>query len=507
LKKSDVIYVLEDIARLLILKDENPFKVRAYEKAARVLEQESRDIEELVERGELSALAGIGETLNEKITQLVKTGKLKFYEDLKAEIPEGLIQLNELPGIGPKKARHLFYDLGLQSIGELEYACQENRLLKLKSFGEKTQDNILKAIKFYKKSHKRFLIPVALAQAQEFVDYLKAKIPHLKIEIAGSLRRKKETIGDIDLVVATENPHKVMDAFVGYEQSAEILAHGDTKSALRLKSGIQVDIRCVSAVEYPFALHHLTGSKEHNVALRQQAQALGLKLNEYGLFKDEKLIPCKIEEEIYHVLGLSYVPPELREGLSEIKWAQEKQIPPLIELGDLQGTYHMHSNYSDGKSSVEDLVIEAKKMGLHYIGLSDHSQSAFYAHGLKAADIKKQHAEIDRLNKKYKPFKILKGIESDILADGSLDYTEDILKKFDFVIASVHSRFKMDQKEMTERLVKALQNPYTTMLGHMTGRLLLSREGYLLDVEKILKVAAQEGKIIELNASPYRLDI
>lgn len=506
--KKHIAEILAEIGTLLELKGENPFKCRAYHNAARALDGLSEDIGDLIKQKKLGDVKGIGEGLRLKIEELHEKGALKYYEDLKKSVPEGLLQMIRLPGLGPRRAKTIYDKLGVKSVGELEYACKENRLLKLEGFGEKSQDKILHAIQFYRRSQNRFLFSSAWAEAQQIAAELQKDKKNVgRIEIAGSLRRRKEIIKDIDLVVATKNPSAVMKKFVSLPGLKNVVAHGPTKSSVVLSSGIQADLRCVSASEFPFTLHHFTGSREHNIALRSRAQSMGLKMNEYGLFKGKKSLPCKSEEEIFKALGLACIPPELRENQGEIEAAEKNKLPHLIDWGDLKGTFHNHSTYSDGVNTVEAMAAQAQKLGLEYMGLSDHSQSAFYAHGMKPADIKRQHREIDALNKRYKNFRIFKGVESDILADGSLDYPEDILKNFDFVIASIHSRFQMDEKEMTGRIIKALKNPYTTMLGHMTGRLLLSREPYRLDVKRIIDTAAANNKIIELNANPYRLDI
>lgn len=506
--KEAIAQTLEEIGTLLELKGENAFKCRAYHNAARALASAPDNIDELIKSGKLCEIKGIGTSLQEKITTLYEKGKLKYYEDLKKSIPNGLLEIIRLPGVGPKKAKHLHEELGIKSVGELEYACQENRLLKLQGFGQKSQADILHAIEFFKKSRNRFLFNEAWQEAQAIVGVLKKDKRNIhQIEIAGSLRRRKETVGDIDIVVATSDATAVMKMFVGLSGIQKVVAHGQTKSSIILASGIQADLRCVTKKEFPFTLHHFTGSKEHNVAMRSRARSRGLKMNEYGLFDGKTPIACKNEEEIFKRLDLPYIPPELREDQGEIDAGEQNRLPNLIHWGDLKGVFHNHSTYSDGMASVATMAKQARKLNLEYIGISDHSQSAFYANGMKPADIKKQHREIDKLNKTFKKFRIFKGVESDILADGSLDYPKKILDTFDFVIASIHSRFKMNQKEMTDRIVRALKNPYTTMLGHMTGRLLLSREPYALDVKKIIDVAVDNNKIIELNSNPYRLDI
>lgn len=505
--KATIVAVFSEMAVLLELKGENPFKCRAFENGARAVQGISGDLDDLIAQDRLTAVKGIGKGLAAAITELHTTGKFSEYQALKATIPPGLLEMLTIPGVGPKKVRLLSDELGIQSSGELEYACQENRLLKLKGFGPKSQEKILAAIRFVRSNAGQFLLPLAMGEAVAVLAVLRQDREVLQAEIAGSLRRCKEIVRDIDLVVATQSPATVMRRFVGLPGLKEIIAHGDTKSSVRLSNGIQVDLRCVSEREFPFAWLHFTGSKEHNVIVRGRAQGMGLKLNEYGLFDGDKPLVCADEAAIYRRLDLDYIPPEMREDRGELELAAAHRLPMLIERADLRGAFHAHTVYSDGAATVEAMAAEACKQGLSYLGISDHSQSAFYAHGLKPQDIKRQQGEIDAFNRGSKDFHIFKGIESDILADGALDYDDKTLQSFDFVIASVHSRFKMTAEEMTRRILTAIENPHTTMLGHMTGRLLLSREPYGLDVCRIIDRAAELGKIIELNANPYRLDI
>lgn len=507
LDKAAIIAVLKDMAVLMELNGENPFACRAHSNAARVLETLEEDFDQWVRDQRLDSLKGIGKALAEKITALYCHGTHPTYEALRQSVPQGLLEILQLPGLGPKKAKRLYDELKIESMGELEYACKENRLLKLDGFGEKSQEKLLQAIQFYKRNRSLHLYADALAIAEAFVQQLKQSKSVELVEIAGSLRRKKEIVQDIDLVVATKYPEQVMKEFVALPMVDQVVAQGGTKSSIIANSGIQIDLRCVTSPEFPHTLQHFTGSKEHNITLRAHAKQLGLKINEYGLHRGKKNILCDSEREIYQRLGLHFIPPELREDRGELEYFRTHEQYPLIEYGDIKGAFHIHTTYSDGAHSVEQMAKAAQAMGLHYIGLSDHSQSAFYANGMKVDDVERQRVEIDRVNQKQKSFFIFKGVESDILADGLLDYPTDVLQTFDFVIASVHSRFKMNRDEMTQRIERALQNPHTTMLGHMTGRLLLSRDGYELDVARIIDVAADQGRIIELNANPHRLDI
>lgn len=505
--KKTVVNILNEIGLLLELKGENPFKSRAYYNAARTIEVLDDDIEKLIKEDRLKDVKGIGDAINKKLTELVTTGRLEYYENLKALIPEGLIEMLKIPGLGPKKIKTLYDKLDIKTVGELEYACIENRLVELPGFGEKTQKKILEGIQFIKQFSGKHLFMDAYLDATLLKQYLIDSGLTIRCEIAGSLRRRKEIVKDIDILATTESPEKLMDVFTKYEGIRDIVAKGETKTSITLKSGINVDLRVVKDEEYPYALHHFTGSKEHNTAMRHRARQMGIKMNEYGLFKGDLLIKCRDEEEIFNNLNLSYIPPELRENMGEIEAAEKGLLPVLIDEKDIKGVFHVHTIYSDGANTLSEMVNAARDRGYKIIGITDHSKSAFYANGLKEEDILRQLDEIDELNHKYADIKILKGIESDILKDGSLDYDEDILRRFDFVIASVHSNFKMSEDDMTERIIKAIKNKYTKIIGHLTGRLLLARDGYDLDVYKVIDSAAEYGKIIEINASPYRLDM
>ncbi|KUJ90798.1 MAG: phosphotransferase domain-containing protein [Thermoanaerobacter thermocopriae] len=505
--KKEIANILNNIGLLLELKGENPFKSRAYYNAARTIELLDEDIEILVKENRLKDIKGIGEAINKKITELVLTGKMKYYEDLKASIPEGLVEMLKIPGLGPKKIKTIYEKLNITTIRELEYACIENRLVDLPGFGEKTQKKILEGIQFVKQFSGQHLYAEAYTEALKLKEYLDMTKTALVTEIAGSLRRKKEIVKDIDILAAASDSSKVMEAFVNYPGVKEVIAKGDTKTSVILKSGINADLRVVTEKEFPYALHHFTGSKEHNTAMRHRAKQMGIKMNEYGLFKGDKLIECKSEEEVFNKLGLLYILPELRENMGEIEAAEKGELPKLIEEKDIKGVFHVHTTYSDGANTLVEMVEAARKFGYKYIGITDHSKSAFYAGGLKEEDLVRQWEEIEELSKKYNDIVIFKGIESDILPDGSLDYEEEILKKFDFVIASIHSNFRMSKEDMTKRIIKAIENKYTTIIGHVTGRLLLARDSYEIDIYEVIEAADHYGKIIEINANPYRLDL
>ena len=498
--------ILEDIGMLLEIKGENPFKTRAYYNAAKTLSA-IPNLDELIREKRLREIKGIGEALSKKIEEYNQTGKMEYYEELTKEVPESLLELMGIPNLGPKKIKVLHNELGITNIGELEYACRENRLVHLAGFGEKTQEKVMKGIEFFKRHKGEFLFGDIYPEAEGVRKRLASLVPPEWTEVCGSLRRCKEIVRDMDILVAADDHEKVTSFFVSMPEVTEVIATGDTKTSVRLQSGIEADLRVVTRDAFPYALMYFTGSKEHNVRLRGIAKKKGWKLNEYGLFEGGSLIRCRNEEEIYSALGLAYVSPELREDTGEVEAAEAGTLPLLVTLQDMKGTFHVHTDFSDGADPLERMAGAAQEMGYAYVGISDHSKSAYYAGGLKPDAIREQWDMIDRLNAKNPSFHIFKGIESDIQADGSLDYDEEILKDFDFVIASIHSGFTMKRADMEKRIIKAMENPYTTMVGHPTGRLLLSRDGYEVDMTTLIDAAAEHHVIMELNASPYRLDI
>jgi DNA polymerase (family 10) len=507
IRKSDIASLLAEIADIMEILGENPFKSRAHITAARAVENLSGNLQEMVESGELLKIKGIGKGIFEKIHILFETGDLPSYRELKARLPDGLLELLRIPGMGPKKVKAVFDKLEVKNIGELEYACKENRLFELDGFGVKSQDKILAGIHNLKRYMERHLLSTARAEASTIYDQIATHPDVQQHLLAGSLRRFRETIKDIDILVSAKKSAKIMERFIRLPNVEDIIAKGETKSSVMLASGINADIRVVADREFPFAAHYFTGSKEHNTEIRGRAKKMGMKLNEYGLFKGDKFIPCKDEAEIFHKLGLEFIPPELREAMGEIEAAESKDLPALIEESDIQGIFHVHTTYSDGKATIEEMAAAVKKLGFSYLGIADHSRSAAYAGGLSAGAVKKQRKEVDSVNRLLKGFTVFHGIESDILTDGSLDYPDEVLDIFDFVIASVHSNFGLSEAQMTKRIINAIRNPYTTMLGHPTGRLLLAREGYRIDMQAVIDATAKNGVIIELNAHPHRLDI
>lgn len=502
--------LLLEISRILEIKEENVFKIRAYQNAARSLEGIGEEAHDLIAQGKLKEVPGIGKAIAEKIEELDQTGKLQYYEELKSGYPATLFELFRIPNLGPKKIRKLYEDLGIGSIRELEYACQENRLLNLKGFGKKTQEKLLEGIKIAEVSDGRRLLGKVLPVAQRVLEYLRECKAAEKVEIAGSTRRWKEIVNDLDFVASTTKAAEVTEHFLKMPFATSLIARGETKTSVRIESlGLNVDLRVVAPKEFASALHHFTGSKEHNVVLRMLAKKKGYKINEYGIFPEdsEKPLPIKSEKDIYAFFKMDYIPPEMRENLGEIEAAQEHRIPQLVQQSDIAGVFHVHSVWSDGHNSLEEMIRGAVERGYHYVGISEHSQVAAYAHGLDSIRLKEQSEEIDKLQKKYSAIRILKGVEVDILPDGALDLDDASLSRLDFVIASVHSAFRLEEKAMTERICRALAHPLVDILGHPTGRILQGRAGYAVNLEEVFKTAVRHKKCIEINASPHRLDL
>ncbi len=512
MEKAAVASILDEIASLLLLKGENPFRARAYENASRAISTLEGDLDTLVRNGKLAGTPGLGPGLIQNITELVTTGHMLLYDQLQAEIPPGLKAMLRIPGLGPKRIKQIHDALGIATITDLEQACQANKIATLPGFGKKTQDNILRGIQFLAQHQDYYLYPVAYAEAEQIVERLRPLPGIVRISIAGSLRRRKEVVHDIDVVASVTDDSQrgaIMDAFTTMPNVVTITGKGDTKSSVVLTPGIAMDLRLCTDDIYPTMLHHFTGSKEHNVALRGFAQDHGMKVSEWGLFRGDQLLPVKDETEFYATLGMDFVPPEMREDNGEIQAALAHTLPTtLLTEGDLRGPLHCHSTWSDGKATIREMAEASMKLGYRYIGICDHSKVAAYAGGLTEERVRLQQEEIDKLNEEYAGrFRILKGTECDILRDGALDYNDETLARFDFVVASIHSNFNLPPEEQTKRLLRALENPYMSILGHPTGRVLLSRDGYGLDMEAVIDRAGELGVCIEINANPLRLDL
>jgi DNA polymerase (family 10) len=504
--------VLERIGTYRELSGENPFKVLAFQKAARIVERYPESLEALVREERLAGIQGIGPSIAEVLRELVRTGKSTALAKLKAGFPAGLEELLQISGLGPKRVRLLWQKLGVASLGELEYACRENRLLALEGFGVKLQEKILKAIELRKQFRGMFLYAEAEAIAEEVLAALRESGLFRAVYNAGSLRRGKRILKDIDILTIPKTkaaPAKVRAALTGLADSAPaaqgVIAEGDTKVSIR-RRGLQIDFRLVPPESEAAALQHFTGSREHNTQLRGRAKGLGLKMNEYGVFRGEKALELADEAAVYRSIGLPFIPPELREGEEELEAAEAGRLPTLVEAGELRGMIHAHSRWSDGKSSIEELALECRRLGYAWLALSDHSRSAGYAGGLSVERLEEQREEAEALNRKLKPFRIFCGVESDILGDGGLDYPGKTLAALDFVIGSIHSNLTMSREQATERLLAAVANPFLTILGHPSGALLLSREGYSYDEGRLFAALAERGVVLEHNCNPWRLD-
>mgnify|MGYP001562821444 CR=1 FL=1 len=507
MKNQLVAQIFRDIAKILEIKGENVFRIRAYERAAQNIESLSENIEDFVKKDTLREIPGIGADLEGGIKEIVETDKLKFLNQLKKTIPEGLLELLNIPSVGPKTAKLLYEKLKIKNIADLEKAIKQNKLIGLFGIKEKTIENISRGIELLKRAKARMSLPVAVQAAEEFISTLK-KLPEVeKISPAGSLRRQKETVRDIDILMISHKPAKVIDTFTRLEPVKEILAKGETKSSVRTKQDIQIDCRVVEPKSFGAALLYFTGSKNFNIHLRKMAQAKGLKINEYGVFKNDKYIAGETEEEIFKLLGMRYVEPELREDNGEIELAIKNKLPKLIELQDLKGDLHVHSTYSDGSNSILEIAKAAEKRGYSYIAITDHSQSLKVAGGLSIADLKKKKQEIDKINKGLNDFKVLYGAEVEIDSQGKIDYKDEVLREFDIVVAAIHSGFKQSKEQLTRRIIKACENKYVHIIAHPTGRLWGVRDAYEVDFEKILKVAKGSHTYLEINAFGQRLDL
>jgi DNA polymerase (family 10) len=510
MENTEFAKIFWEIAELLELKNENRFKVRAYQKAAQNIENLSENLAEIYKKGGASALEnipGIGKSIAEHIEELIKKGKIKKYEALLKEFPRGFTQMMKVPGIGPKTALLLRDKLKIDTADKLQKAVAKGLLKDLPGFREKKIENIRKGIALKERVKGRFL----LSEADQYVNAIVGQLKKLKevdqILPAGSYRRGQETVGDIDILVTAKNAEPIMSAFSRLPQVERILSQGPTRSSVVLKNGMQADIRVVQPKEFGSASHYFTGSKQHNILIREMAVKKGLKISEYGVFRKNKWLAGRTEEEVFRSVGLPFIPPELRQGTNEIEAAQKGRLPKLIELSDIRGDLQMHSDHSDGGNTIEELVEAAKKLDYEYIAITDHTKSTRVAGGQTEKEFLKELEYIDKLNSKIKGFRILKGVEIDILPDGTLDYSNEILKEVEVVIAAIHSNFKMEKARMTKRIMKAMQNKYVNILSHPTGRLIGKRDPYEVDIEDIIKAAKDSGTYLEINAYPERLDL
>ncbi|MBI5050473.1 MAG: DNA polymerase/3'-5' exonuclease PolX [Nitrospirae bacterium] len=508
MKNPEIARIFNEIADILEIKGENLFRIRAYRRAAQNIDGFSKDVAETPEK-ELTEIPGIGHDLAGKIIEYVNTGHLEFYEDLKKEVPSGLVEILSVPGLGPKTAKLLFEKLKIKDINALERLAKEGKLKGLPGIQAKTEENILKGIEMVKRRSERLPLGRVLPLAEEILRKLKETAPVKELCVAGSLRRWKDTIKDIDILATSRDAKKVMGVFVHLPQVKDVLAQGPTKSSIVTHEGIQVDLRVVEEDSFGAALAYFTGSKNHNIRLRELAIKKGLKINEYGIFKTAtgEKIGGRNEEDVYKILGLPFIEPEIREDNGEIEAAVSGKLPELVTIKDIKGDLHVHTKWSDGSHSFEELIAAAKKKGYGYIAITDHSKGLGVARGMSIEQLMKQNKEIKAINKTLKNFKLLSGTEVDIRSDGTLDYPDDVLSGLDIVIASIHSGFRQGREQLTKRLVSAMENPYVSVIAHPTGRLIGERDAYEVDMEKFLKTAKETGTAIEINAYPLRLDL
>lgn len=508
LTSNDVAAILNEVAVMLEITGATVFRSRAFRNAAHAVEELTTSIHDLVTTGELRKIRGIGKSIFSDIENLLAHGSFALYDELRTAVPESVLDMLRVSGMGPKKVKLVYDTLGIHSVEDLERAGRDGLLAALPGFGEKTQGNILRAIERMKKYQGRFLLSTAENQAQPIVQGV-ASVPGVSRHlITGSLRRRRETIGDVDILVCASDAEPVMERFTSFDTVASVNAKGPTKSSVILTSGLQVDLRVVKEEEFAFASHYFTGSKEHNTEIRARAKKMGLRLNEYGLFDSkEHSDPCGDEAALFARLGLDYIAPELRENTGEIEAAKNHTLPALIEEGDIHGVFHCHTNRSDGHNTLAEMVGAADALGHAFFGTGDHSQTAVYAGGLNVDAVRAQRREVDALNRAGGRVAVFHGVESDILADGSLDYPDDVLGELDYVVASVHSQFTMGEAQMTRRIVRAMSNPHTVILGHPTGRILLKRDGYAVNLRTIIDAAVEYEVALEINAHPYRLDL
>jgi DNA polymerase (family 10) len=507
MRNKELADLFNKMADILEFKNENPFKISAYRRASRVLGDLTQDIQEIAESGELKKVPGIGEGMAQKIEEYLKTGKISKYEEVKKGVSDELIAMMEIPGMGPKTLAMIHKEKGIGNLSQLEKAVEDGSLIGLPGTGEKKAENIRRGIELLKASKGRMNLGVAFPLAKRIVETLREKTRSKKIEWAGSLRRMRENIGDIDILATGPNHEKIIHAFTHLPEVKEVLASGETKASVIVEGGVQIDLRVVEEDSYGAALQYFTGSKDHNIHLRGIARAKGIKINEYGVFKGEKKIGGKDEREVYKALAMDWIEPELREDRGEIEAAQKGKLPTLIQEPEIKGDLHVHTKWSDGTSSIEEIAKAAQKRGYQYMAICDHSKSLRIAHGLDETRVLKQIEEIDRINEKLTGFQILKGTEVDILTDGKIDHPDKVLRRLDYVVAAVHSGFKQEKEKMTKRIVRALENPLVHCLAHPTGRLLGVRAPYEVDLDEVMEAAKKFGKVLEINATLERLDL
>ena len=508
--REKIVTILNQIALILEIKGENAFKIRAYRNGSELIENYGGDIVQITHDGKLNELKGIGKALASKIEEIVKTGQLSYFNELKSEFPDSFFELFEIANLGPKKIGKLYKDLQIDSIDKLEECCKNGEISKVSGFGKKSVDSIIESILFRKNNSKFFRLGDIAPIAESILEFLRQLPQTSQANIAGSYRRGKETVHDIDFIVASKLPDEIISEFTNMADISSVISKGKTKSSVYLKNGIQCDLRVVSNSEFPFALNYFTGSKSHNVRMRSLAIKKGYSLNEYALSSKDKKVKNEIhnESDLYETLGLSFIHPALREDQGEIEAAEISNLPNLVRIENLKGTFHNHTTDSDGKNSLDEMAKAASELGLQYLGISDHSKSSVQANGLSEERLIKQIKDISQYNKTNKnDIKIFSGVECDILKDGSLDYDESILSQLDYCVASVHSSFSLSENEMTQRVIRAIESPFVTMIGHLTGRLLLLRKPYDINVSKIIDACAENNTIIEINANPRRLDM
>ncbi|ADV46214.1 DNA polymerase/3'-5' exonuclease PolX [Nitratifractor salsuginis] len=509
MSNSEIAQFFKELADYLEIKGDNPFRIRAYRNAARTIETSGYDFAKLVEEGyDLSQLPDIGERIAKKIVEIVTTGKLSKLEEVKKEFPPHILDLLKIEGLGPKKVKTLYEKLGIGSLEELKKAAEEHKIRELPGFGEKTEEKILKGVVLYKKEGKRFLFAEAEPYASELYEYLKGFKAIHQLTIAGSFRRRKETVGDLDIVSTSDDPLGAMDHFASYGKIKEIVSKGDTRSTIILENNLQVDFRCVSDLSYGAALHYFTGSKAHNIAVRKMAVEKGWKVNEYGVFNEKmERIAGKTEEEIYRLFGMDYIEPELREDRGELEAAMEGKLPKLVTAKELRGDWHLRTHYGDGEAEPEELAEKALELGYTHLCFADKASYLFCEHGRECPPVSEYLERLDALQKKYPKLRIIKGIEVEIEEDGSLAYDTKELEPFDLVIAAVEEEYELSKEKQTERLLKAISHPQVRILAHPTCRIIAQRNGCSLDIEKVIDTAAKEGVWLEIDARPDRLDL